>query len=361
VTLARAAFNPKTHMITYPHETPPAPGESILVAPGIYWIRMPLPFALNHINLWLLEDRDENGDGWTIVDTGYGVAATQELWEQHFAGIMGGKPVKRIIVTHYHPDHVGCASWLHEKTGAPVWMTTSEYLSAHAAAEDVAGFDRENSARLFVAHGLAKARPDFAEAQKVRSGAYKRGVPTVPRQYYRIMENDEIVIGARTWRVITAFGHAPEHATLFSADGNILISGDQVLPRITTNVGVWGNQPEANPLKQFLDSMEKFEPLPKETLILPSHDRVFVGLHERLAQLRLHHVERLAELEAAIETPKNAAEILPVLFRRPLDEHQLVFAIGEAIAHLHFLWRAGRAKRTIDADGIYAFERIATT
>ena len=345
-------------MITYPHETPPAAGESICVAPGIYWIRMPLPFALNHINLWLLEDSDEHGDGWTIVDTGYGVAATHELWERHFGGIMGGKPVKRIIVTHFHPDHVGCAAWLHEKTGAPVWMTSSEYLSAHAAAEDVAGFDRQNSARLFMAHGLAKARPDFADAQQVRSGAYKRGVPTVPKQYHRIMENDEIKIGKRSWRVITAFGHAPEHATLFSAEGNILISGDQVLPRITTNVGVWGNQPEANPLKQFLDSMDKFEPLPPDTLVLPSHDRVFSGLHTRLAELRHHHELRLAELEAAIETPKHAAEILPVLFRRKLDDHQLVFAIGEAIAHLHFLWKTGRAKRQLGADGVYLFERV---
>ena len=320
---------------------------------------MPLPFALNHINLWLLEDNDEHGEGWTIVDTGYGVAATHELWARHFTETMAGKPVKRIIVTHYHPDHVGCAAWLHEKTGAPVWMTTSEYLSAHAAAEDVAGFDRENSVKLFMAHGLGRARPDFAEAQKARNAAYKRGVPTVPKQYRRIMEHDEIAIGTRTWRVITAFGHAPEHATLFSAEGNILISGDQVLPRITTNVGVWGNQPEANPLKLFLDSMNKFEPLPKDTLILPSHDRVFSGLHERLGELRLHHEHRLAELEDAIATPKCAAEILPVLFRRALDEHQLVFAIGEAIAHLHFLWRAGRARRLLEADGVYTFERVA--
>ncbi|MEQ1518315.1 MAG: MBL fold metallo-hydrolase, partial [Usitatibacteraceae bacterium] len=332
-----------------------------LVAPGIYWIRMPLPFALNHINLWLLEDEDEDGLGWTIVDTGYGVPTTHDLWDQHFATIMGGKPVKRIIVTHYHPDHVGCAAWLHEKTGAPVWMTTSEYLSAHAAAEDVAGFDRENSARLFFAHGLAKVRPDFAEAQTVRAGAYKRGVPTVPKQYHRIMEHEEIVIGARTWRVITAFGHAPEHATLFSRDGNILISGDQVLPRITTNVGVWGNQPEANPLKQFLDSMEKFDHLPAETLVLPSHDRVFTGLHERLSELRQHHEQRLSELEVALAQPQCAAEILPVLFRRKLDEHHLGFAIGEAIAHLHFLWRAGRATRLRDADGIYVFKRVDAT
>ncbi len=340
-------------MISYPHETPPTPGESIRVAEGIHWIRMPLPFALDHINLWLLED----GEAWTIVDTGYGVAETHALWQGHFANVMQGRPVKRIIVTHYHPDHVGCAAWLHEATGAPVWMTAAEYLSAHAAAEDFAGFDRESSARLFIAHGLARARPDFAEAQKMRSGAYKRGVPTVPKQYVRIMDGDVIEIGKHKWRVITAFGHAPEHATLFSADGDILISGDQVLPRITTNVGVWGNQPEADPLRLFLSGMDKFDALPESTLVLPSHDRVFTGLHARTAELRSHHGKRLAELEAAIETPKSAAEILPVLFKRALNEHQLVFAIGEAIAHLHYLWHAGRAVRTRDAEGIYLFQR----
>ena len=344
-------------MISYPHEIPPAAGEAIRVADGIFWIRMPLPFALNHINLWLLEDEDEAGPCWTLVDTGYGVAETHALWERHFLETMQGRRVKRIIVTHYHPDHVGCASWLHEKTGAPVWMTAAEYLSAHAAAEDFAGFDRENSEQLFVAHGLAKVRPDFVEAQAARSGAYKRGVPTVPRKYFRIMEGDVIRIGKRDWRIITAFGHAPEHATLFSAGDNILISGDQVLPRITTNVGVWGNQPEANPLKLFLDGMSKFEALPENTLVLPSHDRVFTGLHERTAELRSHHAKRLSELEAVLDTPKCAAEILPVLFHRPLNDHQLVFAIGEAIAHLHYLWYAGRAVRSRGTDDIHVFQR----
>ncbi len=346
-------------MITYPHEIPPAPGESIRVADGIFWIRMPLPFALDHINLWLLEDDDETGPGWTIVDTGYGVAETHALWERHFAETMAGKPVKRIIVTHYHPDHVGCAAWLHERTSAPVWMTATEFLSAHAAADDAAGFDRGNSARLFLEHGLGKVRPDFAIAQQARNTAYKRGVPTVPRQYMRIMDGDLIRIGRREWRIITAFGHAPEHATLFSAGDGILISGDQVLPRITTNVSVWGNQPESNPLKLFLDSFDKFAALPADALVLPSHDRVFTGLHERIAQLHAHHALRLDELAASIGTPKCAAEILPVLFRRPLNDHQLVFAIGEAIAHLHFLWRAGRAKRTYGEDGIYRFQSVA--
>jgi glyoxylase-like metal-dependent hydrolase (beta-lactamase superfamily II) len=345
-------------MIHYPHAVPPAAGESIQVAAGVHWIRMPLPFKLDHINLWLLEDNDADGAGWTLVDTGYGTADTHALWERHFVGTMRGLPVKRIIVTHYHPDHVGCAGWLHERTGAPVWMTSTEFLSAHAAADDAAGFDRANTAALFVAHGLASLRPDFAAAQTARSSAYKRGVPSIPRQYRRLMAGDCLRIGARDWQVMTVFGHAPEHAVFYSAQDPILISGDQVLPRITTNVGVWGNQPEANPLAQFLDSMREFSPLPANTLVLPSHDRVFTGLHERLAELRTHHEQRLAALESALATPRTAAQILPVLFKRELDDHQLVFAIGEAIAHLHYLWYGGRAQRLRDAGGIYTFKRL---
>ena len=344
---------PPFSQITYPHALPPPPGEAIKVAEGVYWIRMPLPFALDHINLWLLED----GDEWTLVDTGYGVNATHALWQRHFAETMAGRKVKQIVVTHFHPDHVGCAAWLHETTGAPLYMTTGEYLSAHAAAHDFAGFDRANSEALFRANGLARARPDFAEAQAARSESFKRGVPTVPTRYRRLMEHDTLKIGKREWRIITAFGHAPEHACLFTADDNILISGDQVLPRITTNVGVWGNQPDADPLAQFLSSMDKFRPLPADTLVLPSHDRVFTGLHTRLDQLAEHHQLRLAELEAALDTPKTAADVLPVLFRRPLDHHQLVFAIAEAIAHLHYLWYAGRVTRAVDADGLWVFQR----
>jgi glyoxylase-like metal-dependent hydrolase (beta-lactamase superfamily II) len=206
-----------------------------------------------------------------------------------------------------------------------------------------------------MAHGIARLRPDFAIVQQTRDSAVKRGVSMLPRQFRRLSAGESIRIGQRDWRVMTVFGHAPEHAVFFSADDNVLISGDQVLPRITTNVGVWGNQPVANPLRQFLDSMAEFAHLPAETLVLPSHDRVFTGLHARLDQLREHHQQRLAELERAIAEPISAAEILSVLFRRELDDHQLVFALGEAIAHLHYLWYAGRAARRLGADGVYRF------
>jgi glyoxylase-like metal-dependent hydrolase (beta-lactamase superfamily II) len=338
--------------VTHPFgDRVPEPGEAIAVAPGMWWIRMPLPFALDHINLWLLED----GDGWTLVDTGYGVEATWTLWERHFAGVMAGRPVKNVVVTHYHPDHVGSAGWLVERTGAPFWMTAAEYLSAHAAHGDFAGFDRDNTVALYVANGVDPA--SVPETTRKVNG-YRRGVPTIPRRYRRMMHGDRLSIGGHDWEVITVFGHAPEHAALWCAARNVLISGDQVLPRITTNVGVWGNQPEANPLRLFLESMSRFSHLPADALVLPSHDRVFHGVHARISQLHAHHAERLQRLLEGCERPLTAFEALPLLFRRKLDDHQLMFAMGEAIAHLHYLQHEGRVRRVDDGSGTRRFVKV---
>jgi glyoxylase-like metal-dependent hydrolase (beta-lactamase superfamily II) len=335
--------------LRYPFaEAVPAPGEAIDVAPGVKWIRMPLPFALDHINLWLLED----GESWTLVDTGYGTQATWTLWERHFAGTVGGRPVSNVVVTHYHPDHLGSAAWLVERTGASFWMTTAEFLSGHAAHDDTAGFDRATGIEFFRMNGLDTSRIP----ERLRTGnGYRRGVPEIPRQYRRLLHGDRLAIGGRSWEVITVFGHAPEHAALFCAELNVLISGDQVLPRITTNVAVWGNQPEGDPLSLFLDSLARFDRVPGDARILPSHDRVFEGLHARIAELRAHHAERLEKLLAACSGPVTAHDVLPVLFRRQLDDHQLMFAMGEAIAHLHHLERQGALRRDVDADGVRWF------
>jgi len=182
-------------------------------------------------------------------------------------------------------------------------------------------------------------------------------VPDIPKQYRRMMDGDRIAIGGHEWQVVTVFGHAPEHAALYCASRNILISGDQVLPRITTNVGVWGNQPEGNPLALFLDSIGRFLPLPADALVLPSHDRVFRGLHGRVAELREHHAERLEKLLGACAQPVTAHDIIPVLFKRQLDDFQLMFAMGEAIAHLHYLQHDGKVQRTEDPNGVRRFAR----
>jgi glyoxylase-like metal-dependent hydrolase (beta-lactamase superfamily II) len=337
--------------VTHPfEERVPQPAEAIEAAPGVWWIRMPLPFALDHINLWLLED----GDGWTLVDTGYGVQATWDLWERHFAGCMGGRPVRNVVVTHYHPDHVGCADWLVKRTGAPFWMTATEYLSAHAAHDDTAGFDRATGMAFFARNGV-----DLAQLpERMRTGnGYRRGVPEVPRSYRRMMHGDRLAIGGRAWEVITVFGHAPEQATLYCAELNVLVSSDQVLPRITSNVGVWGNQPESNPLAQFLSSLARLGHLPEDVLVLPSHERVFRGLHLRIGELHEHHARRLERLLEGCATPITAFEALPLLFKRKLDDHQMMFAMGEAIAHLHYLHAQGKVTREIDSGGVRRFVR----
>lgn len=328
----------------------PQPGEAMAVAEGVWWIRMPLPFALDHINLWILAD----GDGWTLVDAGYGDDATRALWERHFAATLAGRPVKNVIVTHYHPDHVGNADFLVGRTGAPLWMTAAEFLSAHAAHDDTAGFARETTLALFEKNGLDTS--SIPEAARKVNG-YLRGVPSVPTRYRRMMHGDRLSIGGREWEVITVFGHAPEHAALWCASLGVLISGDQVLPRITSNVGVWGSQPDANPLALFLDSLGRFAHLPDDTLVLPSHDRVFRGLHARIAQLHEHHERRLERLLEGCSRPITAYEAIALLFKRALDEHQMRFAMGESIAHLHYLERRGAVARSEDARGVRRFVR----
>ena len=328
----------------------PQPGEAISVAEGIWWIRMPLPFALDHINLWILAD----GDGFTLVDTGYGVEATWTLWERHFDGVMAGRRVKNVVVTHYHPDHVGSAGWLVKRTEAPMCMTLGEFLSAHAARDDTGGFDRATGMAFFERNGLDLSRV----SERMRSGnRYRLGVPEIPHTYRRMMEGDRVRIGAHDWEVITVFGHAPEHAALWCESLNVLISGDQVLPRITTNVGVWGNQPDSNPLALFLGSLGKFAKLPPDALVLPSHDRVFRGLHPRIAQLHEHHERRLERLLEGCASPITAHDAIPLLFKRQLDDHQLMFAMGESIAHLHYLQHDGRVHLESDSASVRRFVR----
>ena len=335
--------------LEFPFGDAPAPGTVRAVAPGVHWLRMALPFALDHINLWLLED----GEGWTMVDTGLGDAPTRALWEQVFAGTLGGKPVKRVLVTHYHPDHAGNAGWLCARFGAPLWMTQAEYLTAHAVRHGVGGYVPGATLALFRANGLDEER---CAQMAGRGNIYLRQVPEFPDSYRRIMDGEEIAIGARAWRVIAGYGHAPERASLSCEALGLVISGDMLLPRISTNVSVWPVDPEGDPLGQFLQSIRRYRELAADTLVLPSHGLPFRGAHLRVEQLERHHEERLRELhEACAEAPRCAAEVLEVLFRRKLDTHQMFFAMGEAIAHLHFLERAGRLRRAVGGDGVARF------
>ncbi|MDQ5848452.1 MAG: MBL fold metallo-hydrolase [Pseudomonadota bacterium] len=329
--------------LQYPWSATPQPGTTLEVAPGVRWLSMPLPFQLDHINLWLLDE--------TIVDTGIGNSETRALWDNI---LVSSGDVKRIILTHYHPDHAGNAAWLCQRFGAELWTTQGEYLTAHAVRSAGAGYTAEAVLEVFRKNGLdAERRARMATGRN----RYAELVPEFPLSYRRIIEGDRIRIGGRDWRAFIGHGHAPEHLSFFSKELNTVIAGDMLLSTISTNVSVWAIDPEGDPLRLFLESLARYRELPEDVLVLPSHGKPFRGAHLRAEQLEKHHEARLAELQEAIKAgPKSAADLLGVLFRRPLDAHQTFFAMGEAIAHLHYLYYAGKARRAVGKDGIMRYE-----
>ena len=340
-----------TALLEYPVPGLPDPGKLLQVAEGVYWIRMPLPFALDHINLWLLRD----GAGWTVVDTGFGSAATKGLWEEIIANHLDGRPITRVIVTHLHPDHLGLAAWLAERFDVQIWMTQTEFLMAHTIWGGQGGDMLARLATLYRRHGLPEDKVAMVAG---RSGSYRLGVPSLPQSFCRLIGGDAVTIDGQTWHVLIGHGHSPEHAALYCESLRILISGDMVLPKITTNVSVGAFEPDGNPLQMFLDSLTRFGALPEDTLVLPSHGSVFYGLRQRLKQLQEHHAERFDIVLGACNEPRAAPELLRYLFKREFDAHQLSFAMGETIAHLNFLMHSKKLQRLDEADR-YRFVRAA--
>ena len=344
-------------------DTLPEPGRTLELRPGVRWVRMGLPFALNHINLWLLRDRLDGREGWTIVDCGIADDATRALWLQVFEHELQGLPVLRLVVTHMHPDHIGLAHWLTERWSTPehdcrLWISATDFNAARIASQSTTGFGGERAAAFMAGHGLVD--PVSLDKIRARGSYYPTMVPELPRAFRRLMQGTVLRIGGHEWHCHAGHGHAPEHISLHSPALGLLISGDMVLPRISTNVSVIDLEPEADSLPLYLDSIGRMKALPADTLVLPSHGKPFTGLHTRIAQLQQHHADRLAEvMQACAESPRSAADLLAVLFKRPLDLHQTTFAMGEAIAHLHALWHAGRLRRERDAAGVWRFSLAA--
>ena len=340
-------------------DTLPEQGATLEVAAGVRWIRMALPFQLDHINLWLLADEIDGRTGWTVVDCCISRDESKAQWERIFETQLQGLPILRVIVTHMHPDHIGLASWLCARWEAPLWISATDFNAARIASQATTGFGGPSAADFFASQGLADA--DALEKIRARTSYYPAMVPDVPRRFHRMQDGDVVRIAGRGWRCISGYGHAPEHIALSCDELHVLISGDMVLPRISTNVSVYDVEPESNPLKQFLDSIDKFLPLPEDTLVLPSHGKPFRGLHERVTQLHDHHRDRLAEvIQACAVSPQSGADILPVMFKRPLDLHQTTFAMGEAVAHLHALWFEGKLTRSRDAAGVWRFAPVGS-
>jgi len=346
--------------------TLPQAGATLEIAPGIKWIRMALPFALDHINLWLLRDEVDDANqpgskrqGWSIVDCCISSEVSKAQWEAIFASQLEGLPILRVIVTHMHPDHIGLAHWLCQRWSTErhvcrLWVSATDYHTARLGSQSTTGFGGDSAARFFAAHGLTD--PQSLEKIRARAGYYPSLVPEVPASFRRLMDGDTLRIGGRDWRCISGYGHAPEHIALHCAEAAVPISGDMVLPRISTNVSVYDIEPEANALALFLASIDKFLSLNPATLTLPSHGKPFRGLHTRIRQLHDHHRDRLAEvMHACSANPCSAGDILPIMFKRELDLHQTTFAMGEVVAHLHLLWFGGQLQRTLERDGIYRF------
>lgn len=343
-------------MLNYLFEDVPGPGELREIKPGVQWLRMPLPMALDHINLYLLEDHD----GWWIIDTGIAVGATQELWQQIFASSLGDKPVKAVLSTHYHPDHIGMAGWLCEHWQVPFYMTQAEYLSGLAYSRMQREHFSWSSAQHLQRSGFTPAQVELARSRFSGFGDY---IKPMPMAYRRLVDGTSLSINGHSWRVVVGSGHSPEHACLYSENLNILISGDQVIPRITSNVSVMGGEPEANPLKDWLNSHERFlEELPADALVLPAHNAPFYGLHARLRYLIEHHEDHLQALEeACLDNSPTAMELLPVLFKRPLEGSQVGLALGECVAHLNYLHQRGQLERKLNNDGHYTYRSVDET
>lgn len=343
---------PSQNPIRYPFAAPPEKGEWITVAPGVYWLQMALPMALDHINLYVLEDEQ----GWYIVDTGMKWGDTQERWRLLFDGPMAGKPLLGVICTHMHPDHIGQAGWLCREFRVPLYMSFGEYVSSRMFSTMGEGDLEWTTALYFQRSGIPL---DAIEKMRAKFKGFGNIVEPMPKAYQRLRDGQVMNIGGRRWQVMTGSGHSPEHVSLFSAEDKLLLSGDQIIPRITSNVSVMPAEPDANPLADWFAALTRFrEALPADTLVMPAHNAPFYGVHYRLEYLVDHHKGHLAAVEKACETPKTAVELFSVLFAREIEMNQLTLALGESVAHLHYLYYQGRLKRELDDNGAYRYSSL---
>ena len=332
--------------IRYEFDDKPDIGETIEIAEGVHWLRMPLPFSLQHINLWLLAD----GDGWTIVDTGLGFDESKAIWERTFGGVMGNKPVKHVVVTHMHPDHVGCAGWLAERFNVDLWMTREEYAMCRVLVSDTGRPAPEAGTRFYTAAGYA---PEALEHYRKIFGFFGKYVTPLPDSYRRLYDGQKGPVGNREWEVVVGRGHSPEHACFYNQEMNLLISGDQILPAISSNVSVYPLEPEANPLKDWIDSLRAItERVPEDVLVLPAHGKPFRGAHERIDSMVNEHLARLDDLREFCKEPRRAVDVFPALYRAKITNDNRMFATGEAIAHLNYLINEGEIVAEADSDNV---------
>ena len=335
--------------LEYPYPEPPPHGQSLEVAPGVRWIRMPLPYTLNHINLWAVDD----GEGWALVDTGARTDEAVQIWRTLFAQAPDHRGMTRVLVTHMHPDHVGLAGWLTRKFGIRLWMTQLEYLYCRAMVADTGREAPSDALNFYHRAGWSQMA---LEDYRARFGNFGKHVHSLPDSYRRLVDGEWLEIGSHRWQVIVGRGHSPEHACLYCPSLKVLISGDQVLPRISSNVSVHPTEPDADPMSDWLDSLDRLQALvPNDVLVLPAHNECFRGLHTRLDALRRGQDIALNRLRRSLAEPRRAVDVFGALFGRAIGEADpplLGMATGESMACLNHLLHRGEAVREADAKGV---------
>ncbi len=340
--------------IRYLFDAPPPPGGTLALLEGITWVRVPLPFVLDHVNCWLLDDGDK-ANGVTVIDTGADKTKTRELWEQIFEVTLAGRKVNRLLCTHGHPDHVGLAGWMVDKLGIELHMTLAEWLAPQIWIEEGKRPMSAATRGFFRSHGLTDAAID--KMDQSRETAPFRNHP-LPTSFIRMRDEEMVSFGGRRWKVLVNGGHADEHASFYCKDDGILIAGDQILSRISPVVGVFPSQPRAEPLSDYLFSLKRLRKLPADTIVLPSHGLPFRGLHTRIDQLEAHHDGRLIALWTLMDEPSDGIALAHGLFPKAMAaQGQTVMALAETLAHAEHLVAKKRAKRHVGNDGRVTYMR----
>ncbi|GGE53992.1 MBL fold metallo-hydrolase [Actibacterium pelagium] len=338
-------------MIRYPFENIPPEGEAVEVADGVLWMRLPLPMALDHVNVYALDD----GDGWTIIDSGFASRGTKAIWRKILDGPLQGRPIRRILVTHHHPDHVGLAGWFQTAHGAELVTTRTAWLFSRMLLLDEQDRPTEEQLTFWRRAGMD---PDILNQRaNERPFNYADCVDPMPLGFRRVQEGQTIRAGQRNWTVRLGNGHAPDHVTLWSQDDNLVIAGDQLLPSISSNLGVYATEPEADPVAQWLDSCESFKPHVREDqLVLPGHKLPYTGLPTRLRQLIENHHGALDRLRQHLREPGTAGDCFLPLFKRKISAGEYGLALVEAVAHVNHLHQAGELTRTLREDGAWLWQ-----
>ena len=337
--------------IGHPFDVPPGEAAAIQIAPGVLWLRLPLPWGLDHVNCYAFDE----GDGWALVDTGIDSRRSRAIWERLMAGPLGGRPIKRVLVTHYHPDHIGLAGWFQAR-GAELLTTRTSWLFARMLRLDEQPVPVAETVDFWRGAGMDVAL--LARRAAERPFNFCDVVAPMPLGYTRLKDGDHLAFGGRDWTLRTGDGHAPEHACLFSQSDNLVIGGDQLLPQISANLGVYASEPTADPVTEWMDSARRFRAFANaRQLVLPGHKLPFTGLPFRLGQMIANHEGALTRLFDHLHQPRSAVECFPVLYKREIGEGEYGLALVEAVAHLNHLLKAGRVTRRRDDRGVWLWRR----